>query len=216
MRYSHDGIDGGIRMTATATATTKKTEVTPPVVVDPNRCDTKKVKVGTLWSRHSFGEVIDSVTDPTHGLIFNLRNDDGLEWGIAASVFEKEFSTADQSETTEKLSRTKVIEILKESPRTVMTVTFHKKPDHKAIAKLLSEGQGEKTTRQWNKLVKDSIAGEETVLVGYHTGAFDEHQRLYFTKVGGKLDPKRRFRLVDPRTVTKLVVGRAEYVVKAK
>ncbi len=199
---------------ATATATTKTTEVTPPVVVDPNRCDIKKVESGTLWSRHSFGEVIGKAVDPEHGLIFSLRNDDGLEWGIAASVFEKEFNTADQVGISEKMSRTKVIEALKDNPRTVMTVTFHKKPDHKAIATLLEAGKGELTTRKWNKAVKDAIAGEVTVLVGYHTGTFDEHQRLYFTKVGGKVDAKRRFRLVDPRTITKLVVNRTEFVVK--
>lgn len=202
---------------ATKTATTTPaTTVTTPPVVDPNRCDIKKVDVGTLWSRHSFGEVIGKMVDPEHGLIFNLRSDDGLEWGISSRVFEKEFSTADQSETTEKLSRTKVIDILKENPRTTMTVTYHKKPDHKAIAALLEAGKGEFTTRKWNKTVKDAIAGEVCVVSGYHTGAFDGHQRLYFTKVGGKLAANKRFRLVDTRTITKLVVGRSEFVVKVK
>ena len=208
--------------TATATATKSKSKTVTPATptVPTSRCDVEKVQVDSVFSRHSFGKVVEKsqVTNPATGkkiTVLKLEAD-GLEWLVDAPILEKEFCFADQHDEEEKVSRTVAIEAITANPHTAMTISFRKKVDPKTVAKLLAEGQGTVTTRTWNKKVKEALAGEVSEMIGYHTSSFDEHQRLYFTKVGGKLDAKRRFRLVDPRTITKLVVGRAEFVVKAK
>lgn len=202
-------------MTATATKTTKPAE-------PQELCDVSKVAVGSQFSRRSFGEVLqieDKVINGTPIKIFKLRNSHGLEWTIDNVILAREFAFADQcdnADKVEKLSRTKLIEVLKDSPRTAMTVTFHKKVDKKAVAKSLSEGQGKLSARAWNKVVREALAGEECVIVGYHTLSFDDHQRLRFIKIGGEGfgSGKPAFRLVDPRTVTSVIVNRTKYVVK--
>jgi len=189
------------------TATTEKTTT--------NRCDVSKVKVGSQFSRHSMGEVTAMESRFGGGKMFKLRNSEGFEWTIDQSILEKEFCFADQhdNEKPEKVSRTALIEVLKEHPHTAMTVCFHKKVDHKEVAKTLTEGRGDKSDRAWTKMVKDAIAGEETVIVGYHMGNFDEHQRLRFIKIGGN-SAKTEFRLVDTRTLQWVIVARKKYEVK--
>jgi len=189
--------------TATTTDTTTTTKTQEPKK-DP--CTASKVKVGDLWTRHSAGEVT-----AIRGNSIMLKNTNGLEWSITSDILEKEFSFADQYDTEEKLSRTAVIEILVEAPQTAMTVCFNKKVDHKNVAKVLSEGQGELTARAWNKKVKETVGGEEAIVVGFHTRNFDEHRRLRFIKLGGK----GGYRLVDPRTLQWVIVNRTKYVVKS-
>lgn len=180
-------------MTSTATPPTETTK----------RCDAKKVKVGDVFSRHSFGTVIYKQGDR-----LGLRNSDGYEWTIDSNILEQEFSFAEQFDSEEQVSRTRIIELLTENPRTAMTVCFNKKPDPKAIAKELSTGQGELSARAWNKKVSDLVAGEERVMVGHHFGVFDEHRRLHFT------ESTKGGRLVDPRTINWLIVCRVKYTVK--
>ncbi len=202
-----------------ATATATKTTVAP---TKTESCDVSKVTAGSQFTRHSNGVVLSIEEKLFQGRkykVYRLRNSDGLEWTIDDVILSKEFSFADQCDDVdkpEKLSRTKLIEILKENPRTAMTVCFNKKVDPKAVAKTLAEGQGKLSARAWNKAVATSVAGEETTLIGYHTLSFDEHQRLRFIKIGGKDfgSGKPEFRLIDTRTLQSVVVNRTKYVVK--
>lgn len=171
------------------------------------RCDTSKIKVGSTFSRHSFGTVTKF-----GGNSIYLKNTEGYEWSITADIVEQEFCFADQYDEEEKASRTAVIEVITDNPATAMTICFNKKPDPKAVAKLLKEGQGEDSARAWNKKVKLAIGGAECTLVGYHTGSFDEHRRLRFHKMNA--DGGTDFRLVDPRTINWIICARKKYIVK--
>ena len=51
-------------------------------------------------------------------------------------------------------------------------------------------------------------AGEERTMVGKHSGNYDEHRRLHFTASG------EGNRLVDIRTLKKIIVNRMKYTVK--
>ena len=167
------------------------------------RCNADKVGIDSFFTRHSSGKVISRGTGS-----FKLRNSEGVEWSIDANILEQEFTFADQYECEEKISRTALIEIIVQAPRTAMTVQFNKKPKHLDVAKALACGQGELTDRQWNAAVKKEVAGEERTMVGHHYGKFDEHQRLKFNEAGVGM------RLVDLRTVNWAIINQVEYTVK--
>jgi len=169
------------------------------------RCSVKKVEVGSVFTRHSFGVV--TKVDPVAKKLF-LKNTAGVEWEISNDILEHEFSFADQYDTTETVSRTRAIEIMMENVGTAMTVNYHKKLEPKVVAAALKAGQGKTSDRDWQKLVEGHLVGEERTIVGRHHGRFDEHQRLHFEEhdVGA--------RLVDPRTIQWLIVNRTRYNVK--
>jgi len=198
-----------------STTTTTTTTPTPPT----ERCDLSKVEVGSIYSRHSFGKVVEkSVVTPPGGqpiTVLKIENADGSSFLVDGPILEMEFSFADQFDEEEKLSRTALIEVLKDNPHTAMTVQYRKKTDHKDVAKLLEEGKGSVTARTWNKRVKDALAGEEATLVGYHTSSFDEHQYLRFIKLNSSGSrPGPNFRLVDVKKIDWIIVRRKKYVVK--
>jgi hypothetical protein len=167
------------------------------------RCDFRKVKVGNVFSRHSFGTVI-----AIRGDMLQLRNSEGYEWTIDANILIQEFSFAEQYDEEEKVSRTRIIEVLTENPGTAMTVCFMKKAKPGDVAKELAAGQGSLTQRAWNTKVKDLMEGEERVMVGQHHGTWDEHRRLHFNEA------TKGNRLVDPRTIRWLICRRTKYTVK--
>ena len=174
----------------------------------PSRCDARKVKPGSVFSRHSHGTVL-AVQPTARGSAYSMRNEYGFEWVIQGSdILENEFSFADQHEDEAKESRTKIIEVLTDNVRTAMTICFKKKPDFKHISKVLADGKGSLSDRAWDKKVKDLCEGDERVMVGYSTGQFDEHQRLKFIEQGA--GP----RLVDTRTIQWMIVGRVKHIVK--
>jgi len=201
--------------TATKTKATTPTTTTPtPPMAPTTRSDVKKVIVGSVFSRHSFGEVIEAASAPDGTKVFKLKNTDGMEWLIDGSIVEKELAFADQFDSEEKVSRTRAIEVIGENSHTAMTITFRKKLDPKEVAKTLATGQGSLTARTWNKNVKEALAGIVSTIIGYHTNTFDEHQRLRFIKLSDTDKPGPNFRLVDTRTVDSVIVARVKYTVK--
>ena len=164
---------------------------------------TEKIKIGDVFSRHSFGSVI--------GLDHNnitVKNTDGKVWTINKEIVQDEFEFAEHcDEVAIKTSRTELIELIMTIPRVAMTITFHKKPDPKEAANMLRGGQGEQTDRQWNTAVKKAMEGEERVMKGYHTAILDSHGRLRFVSIGEGM------RLVDPRTITECITCNKRYVV---
>jgi hypothetical protein len=205
---------------ATATATKSKSPSTTTPTQPVETSDISKVEVGHYFSRHSFGKVLEKaeITDPQTGdtiTVLKVENADGTTWLVDGPLVEKEFSFADQHDTEEKVSRTALIDVLKENPHTAMTVNYRKKTDPKEVAKLLKDGQGTVATRTWNKRVKEALAGAQSELVGYHTNSFDEHQYLRFIKLNSSGSrPGPAFRLVDVKKIDSLIVRRKKYVVK--
>lgn len=167
------------------------------------RCNVSKVKVGSVFSRHSFGVVTAS-----DGYTYKLRNTDGFEWAISKDILAQEFSFADQHDTEAKVSRSEAIEILTKNSHTAMTVNFDKKLDPADVAAALQGGKGQLSDRDWQKAVAAALVGENRTMIGHHMGEFDEHQRLKFEEHG------QGRRLVDPRTINFIVVNRVKYIVK--
>ncbi len=162
-----------------------------------------KVRRGSFYSTHAFGTVLD----PGHGGHIQTKSLDGFEYGVAPNIIAKEYKFADQFDRTEKVTRTKLIEILTQNPHTAMTIEFNKKPDAKKMVDELFEHTG--TKNAFTKTVKTLLAGEKREMVGFHQNTFDEHRRLYFTEAG-----KEHPRLVDPRTLNFIIVNLVRYEVK--
>jgi predicted peptidase len=185
-----------------ATATKSKDKTTETT----HRCDAKKIAIGSVWSRHSYGTVVART-----GNRFTLRDESGFEWDIdGANILENQFSFADQFEQEISSSRTEINQVIMENRGIAMTICFKKKAKHTDVAKALAEGQGDMSDRAWSKHVKDLIEGEERVMIGHHSGVVDEHQRLKFIESG------KGPRLVDTRTTQWVIVDRTKYVVKSK
>ena len=162
-----------------------------------DRCDTNKIKVGSVWTRHDSGKV----TDIQGNSIF-VKNDKGDEWSLTANLVASQFSFADQDDQEIKVTRTEMIAILKDNAQTAMTVVYKKKADAGVVADELAAGQGEVNNRAWKSRVKALIEGEERTMVGHHYGNMDSHDRLVFREHG------KGTRLVDTRTLQSILVNR--------
>jgi len=187
-------------------ATAKTADTTEPKAKkDPKapKCNTSKVKVGSVYSRHSFG----SVKSIGMGNAM-IENENGDSWQISMELLEKEFSFADQAEEEKTVSRTEAIEALTAHPFMAMTVNFNKQPKAEDVATNLKGGQGAMSDKDWKKHVEKFMEGEERTMIGHHFGTFDEHRRLQFISSG------EGPRLVDPRTINWLIVDRIKYIVK--
>lgn len=176
------------------------------------RCDSSKLKVGDVYSRHSFGKIIE--IDRFRGMA-TIQNSNGDKWSIGLGVLELEFTIAEQYESEEKLSRTALIELMRVYPRTAMTINFNKKvkPNDNAdeILNLIDESikSGKAPTKTAvRKLAASHQVGDERTMIGFHANSFDEHGRLKFQEAD------KGQRLVDPRTINWAIVNRVKYVVK--
>jgi len=188
-------------------ATTKNpTDTTAQAVETTKRSDASKVKVGDTWSRLSFGTVVEIKA----GAI-RVRNNKGDEpWDVSNTIIESEFSFANTHhvEATKEVTGTEAIAILKEHPRTAMTVCFNKKPDPKEAADALKSGQGSDTEKAWASKVRKAMEGEVREMIGYHLGGWTPQGHLQFFETGKGL------RVVDPRTLNWIAIDKSKYVVK--
>lgn len=170
--------------------------------------NTSLIQEGDVFSRFSCGKVVRvdfaSIT---------LKNTQGLEWSIDKSIVEQEFVFANHAEEFESVTRTEMIELVRNNPRIAMSITFNKKVDPKQVAELLTEGRGDLTTRQWNKKVKEALLGEERTMNGVHHCAFDEHGRLRFIEIAGR-EGMAGHRLVDLRTINSVTFHNTKYTIK--
>lgn len=162
------------------------------------------VQVGDVYSRHSFGRVV-GIT-PYDGVV--VQNEAGRTWSIGRDIFEAECHTATDVKEELEGNRTSTVQALLAAPFMAATVIFRKQVDPNDVADALVEGAGEANKRDWRRKVKEVLAGETRVMVGYHRGQLDEHGRLKFTEVGvGD-------RVIDPRTIEQVIVGGKKYTVK--
>lgn len=202
--------------------TTKTKTNTPPAKEarkSVTRCSVAAMKEGDVASRHSFLRIVgfqDEVgmaMPPRLATNVVVQNEEGRSWVISKEIVENELSTANQSSVEHVMNRTALIEVMMSHPRQAMTVTFRKKVDAKAVAKALHTYIED--PKAWEVKVEEALAGEQKTMVGYHEGSLDPHGRLRFIEATDPLNPNTGgFKLVDPRTVERLVVDLNTYMVK--
>ncbi len=156
-----------------------------------------------------------------------VKNDDGELIVLPSDYVEKCLVASDYVETTQKMSRTDLINLFLASSNVIMKVTFNKKVDKDEVkktlhslypnkgGKILSESEFQK---QVNAALKGALEGEERVMIGRHYGTQDEFGRVKFVDMeadrGDNPDHDGRNRLVDTRTITCLVLRGVQYCVK--
>lgn len=182
------------------------------------KCDSSKLKPGTKFSRISYGEIVDTGGRGFRDG-FTVRNEKGDEWTIDPSLIEKEFYTPDQFDEVKEVNRTEMVQAIVSNPRIVMTVTFKKQADPKALKTLVDSllddvaaGRTKPGPRKLSTLLKEATEGETRVMIGRHNGNQDDFGRLQFTDM--EVTSGMPLRQVDPRTVEEAIVANVKYVLK--
>jgi hypothetical protein len=177
------------------------------------KSNARKLTPGDHWSRNSYGTVVAVNQD---GVV--IQNDKGDRWQIDTPIFEAEFNTADQFTTTEKVSRTEMVQKIVGSARIVMTINFRKQAQPKdlktAVQLLLNDvarGAPIPKDRALGKLLKEASAGAERTMIGRHFGTTDEFGRIQFLDVEST---SPGLKTVDPRTVEWCIIDNVRYEVK--
>ncbi len=194
--------------------------------------ETKELKSGDVLSEASHYKVVKFRGDDVVMLL------DGEEVSLHKSYVEKFLFSADQYDTEETMSRTDVVEKLKEHPRMACSVYYRKTDAEKGVRAFNREKNEKiegvttlvetianssisdipsllkkvkaKTTELVENPITRIIPGEMRLMRGYHENKLDNHGRLKFMDVeGGGIEKK-----VDFRTTQYVIVDRVKYVVK--
>jgi len=131
-------------------------------------------------------------------------------------------SSAHDFAKEEKITKTELANIFISSSRVAMTVCFYKQVKETDVVKEISDAVASAKIAEIEKAikkgVKKAIIGEERVMKGRHYGSMDEFGRINFVDMEIPKDTTKsydvRMRLVDPRTISYLVVNNIKYSVK--
>lgn len=187
-------------------------------------CNYDKLKVGDVFSRHSFGRVIGFQDNPAGGdKLVQVENESGMKWCVSRDVLEKEFTTNSQFASEKKVSATELASLFLNAKFTALTVNFNKKVETKEITKkllALYPNKGGKSglisKDDFKKLVKQEVdsllVGEERTMSGYHKGAVDVNGRVHFVDL--EAGTGYNMRLVDPRTINWVIYNGVKYLLK--
>lgn len=162
-----------------------------------------QVQAGAVYSRQSFGTVVSVGVAAVV-----VRNEEGVEWTISRSIFDKEFVVADQFDEEVTCNQTELIDLIMRNPRTAMTIQFRKQVKASEVTKAVRTALEtlEPGSRKFASAIKEAVAGEQRTMLGRHYGDTDGRGRLNFMEHGVGL------RLVDPRTVEFAIIRGVKYV----
>lgn len=184
------------------------------------------LKVGSVLSETSFF-VVTNVTP--QGIV--VKDDNGASLNISTEYVENILQSGEQFITEEKKTMTELADILLANPRVAMTVCFRKADVTKGkkvfeaekAAKILaiqnakvSEVEGLLSDMIENPLSR-IIPGEMRIMVGRHEAKRDDLGRLTMIDMQqekGTAVHDARVRLVDPRSVSYIIVGNVKYSLK--
>jgi hypothetical protein len=177
----------------------------------------KTIKVGDVCSETQFYTV-----EKVNSTDVVLKNDDGESITVGKDYAEMFLSSASESFSEEKLSRTELIEKFLISTGVALTANFNKQVKEADVVKEIQESYENSTpkdfTTKLKKSVKKALEGEERVMIGRHWGSKDEFGRIHFTDMQIQKDTSKSYdtrqRLVDPRTLNWFVCRGVKYSVK--
>jgi hypothetical protein len=177
----------------------------------------RTIIVGDVCSETQFYTV-----EKVNGTDVVLKNDDGESITVGKDYAEMFLSSASESLSEEKLSRTELIEKFLISTGVALTANFNKQVKETDVVKEIQESYENSTpkdfTTKLKKSVKKALEGEERVMIGRHWGSKDEFGRIHFTDMQIQKDPSKSYdtrqRLVDPRTLNWFICRGVKYSVK--
>lgn len=182
--------------------------------------NSKELKTGEVLSENQFYKVVGIGHD-----VVELENVDGFSIKVSKEYVDKHLNSAHQYAKGEKVSQTRLIELLLKNERIAMTVNFNKKlkvADQKKKIYDLYPNKGGKIQSEaaFKKAVNEAIdmKGEERAMVGYHYGDQYDTGRLKFIDMEetaerkGAHDPK--IKQVNPQTLNWIIVKGVKYIKK--
>lgn len=180
--------------------------------------DFKSVKLGDIFSEHSFLRVVKIVGDKAQ-----LVNQNGENIILEKDYFEADLLTsASHNDQNETKSQTELITLIMDNPNTAMTVNFFKKVDEKKVIEEVDKAYQNSTPAEARKkmeeAVKRGMKGEERTMKGYHFGKMNEWGRILFYDLeadkGTNPNHDARLKQFDPRTLTWAIIKGVKYKVK--
>lgn len=184
--------------------------------------------IGTLkkGDKLSFTQYFTLESTDVKGDTIKVTDDAGLSMTIQGTELINKLNSSSLVTSTEKISRTEIVEKFKAHPKTAMTVNFNLKVKAEDVVKELTAlypNKGKIVSKtdydaQIKASVKDALEGKERTMVGRHYGSFDEFGRVSFIDMEIKKEDGKaydtRTRQVDPRTINWLIVDGVKYVAK--
>ena len=171
------------------------------------------MNIGDFYTEHSaFTVTRTGLKAPDGTDAVEIKNaKTGETTGYTVDYIEKNCQSSSAFDTTKKVSRTELNEVILANPRTAMSVSFHKlytaKDAAKEVAEHLAKG-GANTQAALAKVI--TMKGQDRVMVGQHFGDIDEHGRLRFFDA----EANGMMKAVDFRTTYALIVNNTKYIVK--
>lgn len=176
-----------------------------------------KLKVGVKLSETQFYNVDKIVGDKVQ-----LTPEGGESVIFDKSYVEKYLDSSDEYTKEEKITKTELTALYLGSSNIVHTVCFSKQVKEADVLKEILEAHQNSAPKDVEKnfkaTIKKAIQGEERILRGFHKGGQDEFGRIHVTDLDIAKDPSKSYdvrqRLVDPRTISWLIVKGTKYIVK--
>lgn len=174
-----------------------------------------ELKVGDRLSETQYYEVIRLEDNEVH-----VRNERGYEFGVSREIVEEGMVSAGQYTHEEKVTRTRLCEILEQAGDCIFTVNFQKKvKERELLEELFQAVQGEhglgddELQGVLRKATHKAMQGEERTLVGYLLSAEPKMGRSQVIDLEIS-EAKHRIRLVDHRTLNWLILKNVKYSCK--
>jgi hypothetical protein len=168
-----------------------------------------QIKVGDYLSETQYYKVVSKNDEQV-----TILNERGFDMFITKAVVEEGAYSANQHTRVEKVSRTRLVELLESAGDTIFTVHFTKQPNETAMRNKLQKVKLEDFSKKnfYRQLAKDLSTGEERTLIGYLMRCEPKMGRSQVIDMEIGHD-KHRLRQVDHRTIQWLILKNVKYEV---
>lgn len=176
-----------------------------------------KLKQGDVLGESQFYTVVSLTSDSAH-----LKNDYGDVITVNKDYVESCIISANQYTEEKVVNKTDIASLFINHPNIVMTVSFQKQVKEVDVTAEILEAYQNSTPKEFEtklkKAVKKGLNGEERIMVGRHFGEINDLGRVNFVDMSLEKDSTKsydsRFRQVDPRTISWLILKGIKYIVK--
>jgi len=193
----------------------KKSDGEVPVKHDSKlpRWNSSKLAVGNWFSQSVYYKVKE-IVDKDNVSVKTSTSDAQLT--LSKDILVTEMNSGSAFASTEKVSRTDMIEKILDAKESVMTIKFHKKLDDAWVREILTGNIKNQKQLGDAKLVKqvakELVGGKDVEMTCHLSGGESTLGRSLILDLGSKAG--MNFRQVDHRTVEELIIQNKKYVLK--
>lgn len=181
------------------------------------KCDSTILKEGDVLSRISYMK-IKSIQDNQ----VQVENENGYSWFITKDIIANECHSADQFDSEETVTRTRLAEMLENEVKdTAFTVQFSKQANEKRAIEILEKElkeeiptEAKSRKRKLKEIAQGCLEGEKRVLRGHLTRKDAFMGRSTVIDLDIPASEKGNERQVDHRSIDYIIFKRRKYVQK--